>query len=90
MSWSISALGRAGAVRKSIADQFSRNTCAEPEETVRQNAAKLLDEALAAQDESQPVEVSASGSQSYKDWTAKTGVSNQLTMQVRPLHGFVE
>lgn len=90
MSWSVSAIGKAAAVRKSIADQFTKNTCAEPEEAVRQNAAKLLDEALAAQDQSQPVEVSASGSQSYKDYVAKTGVTNQLTMQVRPLHGFIE
>lgn len=90
MSWSVSAVGKATAVRKSIADQFTRNTCAEPEETVRQTAAKLLDAALAAQDDNQPVEVTASGSQGFKDWNAKTGVSNQLTMNVRPIYGYVE
>jgi hypothetical protein len=36
------------------------------------------------------VNVSASGSQSFKDWTAKTGVSNTLQINVSPLGGFVE
>lgn len=90
MSWSVAAVGKAKAVRASIAEQFTKNPCAEPEETVRQAAAKAIDVALAAQDESQPVEVTASGSQSFRDWQNKTGISNQLTMAIRPLYGFVE
>lgn len=91
MSWSVGTIGKAEAVRKTIADQFSRSgACAEPEETIRQTAAALIDKALESTDPSFVVEVNASGSQSYKDWTAKTGVSNYLSITIQPKHGFVE
>lgn len=91
MSWSVAAIGKAEAVRKSIAEQFSRSSgCVEPEETVRKAAAVMIDTALAAQDPSTAVRVSASGSMSYKDWGVKSGPSNQLTVNVDPQYGFVE
>lgn len=91
MSWSVSAIGKAGAVRKGIAQQFaSQSKCTEPEETVRMSAAKLIDDSLAGQDEAYPVEVVANGSLTYRDWSAKTGVSNQLFIQISPKHGFLE
>ncbi len=90
MSWSVSAIGKAAAVKASIADQFSRNKCSEPEETIRQAAAQLIDLAMSAQDAPAVVKVMASGSQGFRDYTAKTGVYNQLTITVEPQHGFVE
>jgi hypothetical protein len=91
MSWSVTAVGKAPAVRTAIADQFSKqSSCMEPEESVRQAAAVLLDAALAAQDSAVAVKVGASGSMSYKDWTTKAGVSNALSLSVEVLYGFVE
>jgi len=91
MSWSVSAIGKAGAVRSSIAGQFSKSgPCMEPEESVRQAAASAIDKALEAQDPTQAVKVTASGSQGYKDYGAKTGLFNQMTIAIEPLHGFVE
>lgn len=91
MSWSVTVFGRVEKVRAAIADQFKTSSgCAEPEESVRQSAAKLIDDSLAAQDQQFAIEVSASGSQSFKDWQAKTGVSNQLTITIQPKYNFVE
>lgn len=91
MSWSVSAIGKGDAVRKEIARQFVAGAkCAEPEESVRQAAAVLIDASLAGCGPTCAVKVIASGSQSYKDWTTKTGVQNQLIVQVDPQWGFIE
>jgi hypothetical protein len=90
MSWSVAAIGKAPAVRVSIAEQFKRNICAEPEETVRQAAAVTIDSALAAEDSELAVKVVASGSQGFRDHTRRTGVYNSLNISVEPQHGFVE
>lgn len=91
MSWSVSAIGKAPAVRSSIADQFSKSSpCLEPEESLRQAAAATIDKALEAQDPNLAVKVIASGSQGFKDYTARTGVYNTLGITIEPLHGFVE
>lgn len=91
MSWSVSAFGKVGAVRKEIARQFATGSkCSEPEETIRMSAAKLIDDSLAAQDEGLAVNVTAGGSQNYKDWNAKTGLSSHLSLTISPQHGFLE
>jgi hypothetical protein len=90
MSWSVGAIGKSQAVRAEIANQFTKNPCVEPEESIRQEVAKTIDAALAAQDPAFAVKVSASGSQSFKDWNAKTGVSSNLVIAVEPLYNFVE
>jgi len=90
MSWSVSAIGKAPAVRASIAEQFSRSTCSEPEESVKVAAAAAIDKALEAQNPDLPIKVMASGSQGFKDYSAKTGVYNQMSISIDPLHGFVE
>jgi len=89
MTWSVSAIGRAPKVREEISRQFTLNKCVEPEESVRQSAAKVIDDALAAQDDNFVVQVSASGSQSSSDWNAKTGVSNSLAISIVPMYGFI-
>lgn len=91
MSWGVSAVGKAGAVRKAIADQFEKSTpCAEPEESVRLEAAATIDQALAAQDPGAIVKVAASGSMGFKDYGAKTGAYNSLAIAIEPMHGFIE
>jgi hypothetical protein len=62
----------------------------EPEESVRQAAAVAIDKALEAQNPNLAVKVIASGSQGFKDYSAKTDVYNQLSIVIEPLHGFVE
>ena len=88
MSWSVAAIGKPAAVRAAIADQFAKGgKCAEPEETVRLEAAAMMDAALAGQtDPAKAVKVSASGSMSQSGTT----ISNSLSVSVEPLYGFVE
>lgn len=91
MSWSVSAIGKSNAVKQEISKQFNQQSpCAEPEESVRQAAAKAIDAALAAFDDGQVVRVSASGHQIYKDWNTKTGISNNMNITVEPIGCFVE
>lgn len=87
MSWSVAATGKAPEVRKEIAGQFQRSgPCLEPEETIRQSAAKLIDAALEAQAESQEVKVSAYGSQGMKYSGNNDPVvqSNSLNITITP------
>jgi hypothetical protein len=89
MSWSVSAVGKANAVRQEIAKQFStQTTCAEPEESVRQATAGLMDAALAAQGDI-AVKAHANGSMSFKDWNTKSGPSNSVSVSIEPIHGFL-
>jgi hypothetical protein len=90
MSWSVSATGKASAVRTEIKRQFETGSkCIEPEETVRLAAASLLDAAIAAQDPSKAVKISAGGSQNF-DHSKNSVVSNNLNIVVEPIYGFVE
>ncbi len=87
MSWSVQAIGKAPKVLTEIAAQFSAaGKCSEPEETVRKKAESVVCEAIAAQDPSTVIRVSASGSQS----TVSGAVSNYLTISIEPQYGFVE
>lgn len=89
MSWSIGGfLGKAPAVRGKVALAFSGGgKCPEPEEAIRQLASKIIDVALAEQDPSQVVEVSASGSMSTN---GSKVVSNTLNISINPKWGFIE
>lgn len=94
MSWSVSAVGKPAAVSASIERQFASTSCAEPEETVRQAARVVVAAAIAAQRPDCAVQVSASGSMStsynedLKTWGAP--FTNQLSITVQPLYGFLE
>jgi hypothetical protein len=93
MSWSVLAIGKAPAVAAEIERQFAQSKCSEPEESVRQSARLTLASALAAQEPSTMVEVSAAGSQStkYKSGTNEVlGVTNGLSIKIDPKFGFVE
>jgi len=92
MSWSVASLGKAEAVRKDIANQFTRGSkCAKPEETIRQAAREILDKALANQANVYVVKVQASGSQGYVDYSSpEKGTYHSLSIDVQVMHGFVE
>lgn len=90
MSWSVYATGKVPAVRASVASQFAKNPCSEPEETIRQACGKAIDEALAGQDPDLAVKVESGGSQGFKDYTTKEGVFNSLRILVDPIHGFID
>lgn len=89
MSWSVEATGPAATVRKAIASQFaSRSACSAPDETVRQAASVLIDEALAAQDPANQVSAKGSATKLFGPWIKDTGASNTLTIVIEPLgHG---
>jgi hypothetical protein len=92
MSWSVVAIGKARAVRIEIAGQFARGSkCSEPEETIRQSAAELIDRALSSTSEIFAVKVTANGSQGFKDYSKpENGVHNNLNIGIEVQHGFVE
>jgi hypothetical protein len=83
MSWSVGAKGEHSEVRATIAKQFADSgPCAEPEEAIRQAAAKIIDAALEAQGYLPNVDVSAYGSMSI-DYTSKK-IANSLNIIITP------
>ena len=82
-------IGKAPAVREKVAKTFATgmSKCSEPEESIRLAAAQIIDAALAGQDPSKVVEVSASGSMSVHDGKVD---SNTLTIKVEPKWSFIE
>lgn len=92
MSWSVGAVGKPSAVRGAIAKQFTNGgKCSEPEESIRQAAAAIIDKALEAQGDKVALNVSASGSQNSDYSTAPpTVTSNNLKISIDVIYGFVE
>jgi hypothetical protein len=90
MSWSVSAIGKPPAVIASLAKKFATNPCEGPEEYVRQDAWKSIASSLGAQDPNCVVKVNASGSAGFKDYFAKAGPYNNLSISIEPQTGFVE
>jgi hypothetical protein len=86
VSWSVSAIGKAPAVKTAVAEQFAGQKCDEPEETLKQSAAALIAAALDAQDPTIAVKVSALGSQSRK-YTTKA--VTYLNIAIEPQFGVV-
>lgn len=91
MSWSVVTIGKPAAVAAKLADDFQKNPCSEPEETIRQAVAKIVATSLAAFPPNYAVRVEASGSQSCPDSSkAPKEFTNQLTVKIEPIGGFVE
>ena len=88
MSWSVSAIGKPGAVAGKLAKQFEQVKCQEPEETIKNTVASAVATALAAYDPDTPVKVSASGSQSTD--SGKATHTNSLSVAIEPMWGFIE
>jgi hypothetical protein len=91
MSWSVAAIGKPAAVANKLAEEFSRNPCSEPEETIRQAVAGIVATSLAAFPPNYAVKVTASGSQSCPDFNkAPEEKTNKLNVTIEPQWGFVE
>lgn len=89
MSWSVNAIGKAPSVARELAKQFARINCMEPEQTIKNTIAGVIDAALSAFDPDMAVKVAASGSQSSSGGAEGTH-TNQLSVQIEPLWGFIE
>jgi len=91
MSWTVAAIGKPAAVAAKLAADFAKNPCSEPEETIRQAVAGIVATSLAAFPPNYAVRVEASGSQSCPDFSkAPNEKTNQLSVTILPLWGFVE
>lgn len=93
MSWSVSAVGRVGAVAQKVEKDIAAIKCSEPEETIKNGIGGIIAHALAAYPQSYAVTVSASGSQSPNydpsNPGVRSGVINSLNVSISPLYGFV-
>lgn len=85
MSWSFSAIGRSSAVAQKARDDLTRYKCTEPEETIKTKALEIIESSLCAMPDASAVQIEAYGSQS----PVSGGVSNQLTLKITPISGFV-
>lgn len=83
----VSAIGKPSAVSVKLEADFSKNPCAEPEESIRQEVASAIASALRSFDGTMAVRVEASGSQNTNNGKV---VSNQLSVKIEPIWGFVE
>lgn len=90
MSWSVSAIGKPGAVAAKLARDFANINCAEPEETIKTNVALAVATALWSFPPNMAVRVEASGSQYAPDITKPDQKQNQLSVKLEPIHGFAE
>jgi hypothetical protein len=91
MSWSISAIGKPAAVAAKLAAEFAKNSCSEPEESIRQSVATIVATSLRAFPPDHAVRVEASGSQSCPDFSkAPNEKTNNLSVSIMPIWGFVE
>jgi len=91
MSWSVSRLGRAHAVAAALEIDFAAYKCSEPEETIKKSVATAVAAALAAFPSAYAVRVEASGSQSTPDFgKAPNEATNQLTVKIEPIWGFLD
>jgi hypothetical protein len=98
MSWSISVVGKAPAVREKAQSDLKKITCQEPEETIKNLVGSIVDMALCSFPDSVAVQIAASGSQgpayeidqagNYKQIEGK--LTNSLKVDISPLYGFVE
>lgn len=89
MSWSLNAVGRPAAVLAKLKQDVATNKCREPEETIRAQAMAAIETALGAYPDSYAVEVRAAGSQ-YSPDASKQEFVNSLSVEIKPLFGFVE
>ncbi len=93
MSWSVSAVGKASAVKAKLVKEIE-DCCrhlVEPERTVALAASVLLSASLDAQIPDSAVKASAFGSQSTRGVKGQPdAVTNSLKIEVEPIHGFVE
>lgn len=93
MSWSVSAVGKSGAVAAKLTNEISIacQHLVEPERSVAEAASAAISAALKGFIPDSAVKVTAFGSQSK--WGVAGGpdhITNSLKIEIEPIHGFVE
>lgn len=88
MSWSFYAMGKPKAVIAKADAEFERivGYCAEPERSIASKAHEAIKAVLDAMPDSSAVDIRASGSQSV----VEGGTLNNLSLDIKPIYGFVE
>lgn len=87
MSWSINSSGRQSAVAVQVLEQASHIKLDDPGEMeTATNAVVLITQTLGTFDADALVKVEASGSMSFRDWSAKTGKRQQISVKVEPIY----
>jgi len=89
MSWSLTAIGKPAPVLAVLKADVARNTCSEPEQSIRAAVMDAIELALNAMPEGYAVQVNAGGSQHRPDST-KPGIVNSLKVEIVPIYGFAE
>jgi len=87
MSWSIVEAGKAKSLLPLVRTRVAaiQLSDAGEMETVKHVGA-LIEQTLGTFDPEKPVKVSASGSMSFRDWTAKTGGFQSVSIAIEPIH----
>jgi hypothetical protein len=92
MSWSVSACGPASKIAEQLEQQFSKIKCTDPgeQETV-QNVRKVVAQTVATIDPDKVVNVTASGSMGYKEWSSQVtrphiGPYQSVDLKISPIH----
>ena len=87
MSWGLQKAGKGEALAKACAEAFASITCPEPEMSIKNGIAAVVDAAVRGSPEC-AFKIEASGSQ-YTGVDGKA-LQNQARLVIEPLYGFVE
>lgn len=87
MSWGINAVGKPAAVAAACQAQAASSSCAEPEETVKNQIVAAIVAACGGFNDKTAVRVVAHGSMSTSNGTPDY---NSASLTIEPLYGFVE
>lgn len=91
MSWNVTAVGKAGALRAHVAKEFKKVICAEPEQSIAMGLATVIDIALASFSEDCSVCIQSYGSQAQPDFRNRPDkFTHTVALQIETLYGFVE
>ena len=91
MSWDVSGIGKAEALRTHLAGEFKKVKCAEPEQSIAMKLAEAIDVALASFPASYPVKVQAYGSQGQPDFSKKPEeFTHTVGLSIESIYGFKE
>jgi len=88
MSWNVSAVGKAGAVRANVARQFKKleeGTMLSPEKEAAVAVGQAVDLALSGCSGAVKVQCYGSGSFDSGKWVGQT-----ISVSLEPIYGFVE
>lgn len=87
MSWSVAASGKSSAVSDEIAKQISKISLSDEGEmeTVKRTG-ELIGQTLGTFDPDGLVNVNASGHMGFKDWGAKSGPYQNVSISIAPIH----